>query len=171
MLASETLSPDSTLGENSFGMYDYILELIHGIAWISAIEIFRLNSLTLAVAGGDFFRPLSLNVAGRVSSTKIAAWSKTSSMNDMRLGRSLESTLPACEGLLPADSVFSELELVKDSSAGWAGNSLMCNGSRRTRLPNGAIVDCTLRSAVFCVFCVFCCWMSGNKAKARKLKK
>lgn len=61
-------------------------------------------------------------------------------MNDMRLGRSLESTLPAFDGLLPADLVCSAEMLRKDSSAGWAGNSLMCSGSRRTRLPNGAIV-------------------------------
>ena len=67
-------------------------------------------------------------------------------MNDMRLGRSLESTLPACEGLLPADLVCSEGVLIRESSAGWAGNSLMCSGCRRTRLPNGAIVG--VRSAV-----------------------
>ena len=61
-------------------------------------------------------------------------------MNDMRLGRSLASTLPAWEGLLPTDFCCSEGLLTRDSSAGCAGNSLMCSGSRRTRLPNGAIV-------------------------------
>lgn len=55
-------------------------------------------------------------------------------MKDMRLGRSLGSTLPGCEGLL------SEAVLITDSSAGWAGNSFICSGSRRTRLANGAIV-------------------------------
>lgn len=118
----------------------YILELIHGIARISADDMFRLKSSTLALAGADVFRPPSLNVAGRVSSTKIEAWSKISSMNDIRLGRSLESTPAACDGLLPADLVCFEGELTRDSSAGWAGNSLICSGSRRTRLPNGAIV-------------------------------
>lgn len=61
-------------------------------------------------------------------------------MNDMRLGRSLESTLPACDGLLLADLVFSDGILRRDSNAGWSGSSLMCSGSRRTRLPNGAIL-------------------------------
>lgn len=131
------LSRDSERGRDSVGIY--VLEFIQGTAWISAMEIFRLNSLTLAVAGADFFRPRSLKVAGRVSSTKMVAWSSTSSMNDMRLGRSLESTLPACDGLLTADLVCSEGVLRTDSSAGWAGNSLICSGSRRTRLPNGAI--------------------------------
>ena len=41
----------------------YIPVLIQGIAWISAIEIFRLKILTLAVAGADFLRGPSLNVA------------------------------------------------------------------------------------------------------------
>ena len=67
-------------------------------------------------------------------------------MNDMRLGRSLGSTLPACDGLLPADLVGSEEVLIRDSSAGWDGNSLMCSGCKRARLPNGAIVG--VRSAV-----------------------
>ena len=130
-------------------MEKYILEFIQGTAWISAMETFRLNSLTLAVAGADFFRRPSLKVAGRVSSTKIVAWSRTSSMNDMRLGRSLESNLPACGGLLPADLVCSGDMLRKDSSAGCAGNSLMCSGSRRTRLPSGAIIRA--ESAVCCL--------------------
>ena len=60
-------------------------------------------------------------------------------MNDMRLGRSLESSLPGREGLL-ADLVGLEEVLTRDSSEGWAGSSLMCIGRRRTRLPNGAIV-------------------------------
>ena len=51
----------------------YILVFIQGIAWISALEIFLLSSLTLAVAGADFLRPPSLKVAGRVSSMKIVA--------------------------------------------------------------------------------------------------
>lgn len=118
----------------------HILVLIHGIAWISAIEIFRLKIRTLAVAGADSFRGPSLKVASSVSSINIVAWSRTSSMNDMRLGRSLDSTLAAWDGLVPADSGCSGGVLSRDSSAGWAGNSLMCSGSRRTRLPNGAIV-------------------------------
>ena len=118
----------------------YILVLIQGIASISALEIFRLSILILAMAGEDFFVAPSSNVAGMVSSMKSAAWSRTSSMKDMILGRSLSSTLPAWDGLLSADSVCSDGRLMRDSSAGWAGNSLMCSGSRRTRLPNGAIV-------------------------------
>ena len=77
---------------------------------------------------------------------KSVAWSSTSSMNEMRLGRSLESTLPAWAGLLPVDLVCSEGERSRDSSPGWAGNSLICSGSRRTRLPKGAIVE--VRNAV-----------------------
>ena len=126
---------------------NYILVLIQGIASISAFVIFRLSILTLATAGGDFFTAPSSNVAGMVSSMKSAAWSRTSSMNDMRLGRSLSSTLPAWDELLSADSLGSDGGLSKDSSAGWAGNSLMCSGSRRTRLPNGAIFWC-VKSAV-----------------------
>ena len=61
-------------------------------------------------------------------------------MKDIRLGRSLDSTLPGCDELLPADWVWSEAVLSRDSSAGWAGNSFICSGSRRTRLANGAIV-------------------------------
>ena len=80
-----------------------------------------------------------MKVAGRVSSTKMAAWSRTSSMNDMRSGRSLESCSPGWEGLL-AELVGAEGAPIGDSSEGWAGSSLMCIGRRRTRLPNGAIV-------------------------------
>ena len=119
---------------------NYILALIQGIASISAFEIFRFSILTLATAGKDFFIAPSSNVAGMVSSMKSADWSRTSSMNDMRLGRSLSSTLPAWDGVLSADSVCPDGGLRRDSKAGWAGNSLMCSGSRRTRLPNGAIV-------------------------------
>lgn len=125
---------------------NYILALIQGIASTSAFEIFRRSILTLATAGEDFFRPPSSNVAGKVSSMKSAAWSRTSSMKDMRSGRSLSSTLPAWDRVLSAGSVCSDGELTRDSSAGWAGNSLTCNGSRRTRLPKGAIID--LKSAV-----------------------
>ena len=60
-------------------------------------------------------------------------------MKEMRLGRSRGSTLPVCEGLL---LTLLRLELgfcSKESRAGWVGNSLMCNGNRRTRLPSGAI--------------------------------
>ena len=139
----ETLAPQTKL-RNSKGskgsVKNYILVLIQGIASISAFGIFRLSILTLATAGGDFFEVLSSNVAGRVSSMKSAAWSRTSSMNDMRLGRSLSSTLPAWDGLLSADWICSDGGLTRDSSAGWAGSSLMCSGSRRTRLPKGAIV-------------------------------
>ena len=60
-----------TWGKGYLGMY--ILAFIQGIDWTSAIEIFRLSSLTLAVAGADFLRPPSLKVAGRVSSMKIVA--------------------------------------------------------------------------------------------------
>ena len=147
----EKLAPQTT-SRNSRGARtsdkNYILVLIHGIASISAFEIFRLSILTLATAGEDFFRLSSRNVAGKVSSMKSAAWSRTSSMNDMRSGRSLNSTLPAWDGLLSANSVCSGGGLTRASSAGWAGNSLMCNGSRRTRLPNGAIFG--LKSAVKC---------------------
>lgn len=80
-------------------------------------------------------------------------------MNDMRLGRSLESTLSCCDGLLGVDLVCAEGLLSRDSSAGWAGNSLMCSGSRRTRLPNGAIVG---------VRRVVCCWMLRKKAKGKR---
>ncbi len=117
-----------------------IPELIQGILLISAVEIVRLNSLTLAVAGGDVFRPPSLKVAGMVSSMKVAAWSRTSWMNDKRFGRSLDSNLPTWRGLLSAELGVSEGLLSRDPSAGWAGNSLMCSGSRRTRLPKGAII-------------------------------
>lgn len=118
----------------------YILVLIQGIACISAVEIFRLKILTLAMAGADPFRGPSLNVAGRVSSINIVAWSRISSMKDMRLGRSLDSTLAVWDGLIAVDSGCSRGVLSRDSSAGWSGNSLMCSGSRRTRLPNGAII-------------------------------
>ena len=67
-------------------------------------------------------------------------------MKDIRLGRSLASALPTCDGMISADLLRSEEALMRDSSAGWAGNSLICSGSRRTRLPNGAIVRA--RSAV-----------------------
>ena len=60
-------------------------------------------------------------------------------MNDMRSGRSLEASLPSREGLL-ADLVGPEGVPTRDSSEGWSGSSLMCNGRRRTRLPKGAIV-------------------------------
>lgn len=143
--------------KGTFGMY--ILVLIQGIAWISAIEIFRLKILTLAVAGADFFRGPSLNVASSVSSINIVAWSRTSSMNDMRLGRSLASTLAAWDGLVPADWGCSGGVLSRDSRAGWAGNSLMCSGSRRTRLPNGAIFGGQERSES---------WMSKYKTEANR---
>ena len=78
-------------------------------------------------------------------------------MKFMRLGRSLGWTLAG--GLLPADWVWSDAELIKDSSAGWAGNSFICSGSRRTRLPNGAIFG--VRSAVAAG-----CW--GTRQKASK---
>ena len=139
----ETLAPQTQLGDSKGSrtyVKKYILALIQGIVSISAFEIFRFSILTLAMAGGDFLIAPSSNVAGRVSSMKSAAWSRTSSMNDMRLGRSLSSILPAWDGLLSADSLCSDGGLTRDSSAGWAGNSLMCSGSRRTRLPNGAIV-------------------------------
>ena len=60
-------------------------------------------------------------------------------MNDMRSGRSLESSLPGRVGLL-GDLVGTEGVPTGDSSEGWAGSSLICIGRRRTRLPNGAIV-------------------------------
>ena len=145
----ETLAPQTKL-RNSKGFIrsfkNYLLVLIQGIASISAFDIFRLIILTLAMAGEDFFSAPSSKVAGRVSSMKSAAWSRTSSMNDMRFGRSLSSTLPAWGGLLSADSICSDGGLTRDSRAGWAGNSLMCSGRRRTRLPNGAIVG--VKSAV-----------------------
>ena len=81
-----------------------------------------------------------MKVAGRVSSTKMEACSRTSSMNGMRSGRRLESSSPGREGLL-ADLVGSEGVPIGDSSEGWAGSSLICIGRRRTRLPNGAIVE------------------------------
>ena len=139
----ETLAPQTKVCNSkgsSRSVNDYILALIQGIASISAFEIFRVSILILATAGGDFFVAPGSNVAGRVSSMKSAAWSRTSSMNDMRLGRSLSSTLPAWDGPLSADSVCSDGGLTRDSSVGWAGSSLMCSGSKRTRLPKGAIV-------------------------------
>ena len=86
-------------------------------------------------------------------------------MNEMRLGRSLDSTLLACDGLLTADLACPEGVLPTDSSAGWAGNSLMCSGSRRTRLPNGAIVWGRDRFCCCCCYC--CCWKLENEAKTK----
>ena len=145
----ETLAPQTKLRDSKrFRTYvkKYILVLIQGIFSISAFEIFRVSILTLATAGGDFFVAPSSNVVGMVSSMNSEAWSRTSSMNDMRLGRWLSSILPAWDGLLSVESVCSGGGLTSDSNTGWAGNSLTCSGSRRRRLPNGAILG--VKSAV-----------------------
>lgn len=68
-----------------------------GTALSSAGETILFSSSTLPVEGFDVLSPHFLNVAGSVSSTKIVAWSRTSSMKDMRLGRSIDAILPACE--------------------------------------------------------------------------
>ena len=62
-------------------------------------------------------------------------------MKEMRLGRSWGSTLPVCEALLLTLSRLKLWFCSKESRAGWVGSSLMCNGNRRTRLPNGAIFN------------------------------
>ncbi len=60
-------------------------------------------------------------------------------MNEMRLGRSFELTLPSCE-VLPLGLSEDVDGWTRDSSDGWAGSSLMCSGSKRTRLPIGAMM-------------------------------
>ena len=70
------------------------------------------------MAGEDFLSLPSLNVAGRVSSMKSVACWRLSSMNEMRLGRSLELTLRAWGGLLVDDLVCSDGVLNRESRAG-----------------------------------------------------
>jgi hypothetical protein len=89
-------------------------------------------------------------------------------MNEMRLGRSFELTLPSCEGLLPLDLGEDVEGWTRDSSAGWAGSSLMCSGSRRTRLPIGAMVDADVGSNCGLEDKIRTRWNAFDASRARK---